>query len=263
MNQLQIIDQVRKIGIEDDKISAILMYGSFTKGEGDQFSDVEFYVFLRKDCIIDKRGLLSSVLPVDMLFTNEFGTDVVIFENLIRGEFHFHPVSEITTIRTWQGMLNFEVRDKMNLVDKDGLLTEVLNSIENLRPEWNTPENIIWVADSMINHIIFVNNVIQRGEYVRAEHLFFFLQKYMALLIRLHLNTTGHWLDPMKGFEKEIPAEWHKKYTNCIPGPGVNSLKKCLWNTILLTQELFSLLHVSEHDVLILNKIITKLQKVN
>ena len=93
------------------------MYGSFIKGEGDKFSDIEFYIFLRDDCHIDKYKWISSVNPIALMFVNEFGTDVVIFDNLIRGEFHFLPLKEISIIKSWQGHTSFEFKEKMNLVD--------------------------------------------------------------------------------------------------------------------------------------------------
>ena len=83
MKQLYLINEFKKKSIEDCTISAVLMYGSFIKGEGDKFSDIEFYIFLRDDCHIDKYKWISSVNPIALMFVNEFGTDVVIFDNLI------------------------------------------------------------------------------------------------------------------------------------------------------------------------------------
>ena len=91
--------KIKKEGIEllkqkeqsDERISACMMYGSFTKGEGDQYSDIEYYVFLKDDTIstFDSAKWLNEVASYTLLYQNEYGTEVVIFENLIRGEFHF------------------------------------------------------------------------------------------------------------------------------------------------------------------------------
>lgn len=258
MEQLKMIEKVRNKALADDGVSAVLMYGSFTKGEGDRYSDIEFYIFLCDGYLPDKREWIAAIHPVSMFFTNEFGTDVAVFDNLIRGEFHFHPVADIGVVRTWQGMLDFSVRDKMNLLDKDGLLTNVLCSIEQISPEWNTPENITWVADSMINNLLFVGNVIRRGENARANHLFFFLEKYLSLLIRLHLNQTEHWLDPMKGLENDIPAEWYERYVKCIPMLKEDDLRECYLHTLKLTKELFALLDIPQHNKSILDRIIAE-----
>lgn len=258
MEQLKLIDKVWETALADKQVRAVLMYGSFTKGEGDQYSDIEFYIFTREENIADKREWISSVHPIDMFYTNEFGTDVVVFDNLIRGEFHFYPATEMDVINTWQGILDFKHRDKMNLVDKDGLLLAVLDNIKLISPIWNTEENITNVADSMINNLLFVGNVIQRGENARAVHLFFYLEKYLASLIRLHLGTTEHWLDPMKGFEEDITGEWYARYKKCIPQLDAESVRECYNNTLVLTKELFNILNVPQHNKRILDKIISK-----
>jgi predicted nucleotidyltransferase len=43
--QEQMIARVRQLCQEDERIVGAFMYGSFTKGEGDAFSDIEFYVY--------------------------------------------------------------------------------------------------------------------------------------------------------------------------------------------------------------------------
>ena len=249
------IDKVRGLASADERVSAVMMYGSFTADEGDRYSDIEFYVFLREESGFDKLGWLNGIRPVEMLFTNEFGTDVAVFYNLVRGEFHFHSVSEISIIRTWEGALDFRRRDNMSLVDKDGKLAAEFNAVVEVSPDWNTPGNTVWVADSLINNLIFTGNVIRRGEYARATHLFYFIEKYLAQLIRLHFDTTEHWLDPMKGLENEIPDDWYAKLSGCVPRLSPDSLHECFGRAMGLAGELFTLLDVPQHNKLILEKI--------
>ena len=199
MKQLYLINEFKKKSIEDCTISAVLMYGSFIKGEGDKFSDIEFYIFLRDDCHIDKYKWISSVNPIALMFVNEFGTDVVIFDNLIRGEFHFLPLKEISIIKSWQGHTSFEFKEKMNLVDKDGLLTDVLNDIEPpYEPIRNTPAQIEWLADSLINNLLFASNLFQRGEYAHLHNIFQYIQKHTLWLIRIYEQSEKHWESPTK-----------------------------------------------------------------
>ena len=47
MTQLQMISKTKSIAQQDTHVSAVFMYGSFTKNEGDQYSDIEFYIFLK------------------------------------------------------------------------------------------------------------------------------------------------------------------------------------------------------------------------
>lgn len=48
MTQLQMINITKSIAQYDENVSAVFMYGSFTKNEGDKYSDIEFYIFVKK-----------------------------------------------------------------------------------------------------------------------------------------------------------------------------------------------------------------------
>jgi lincosamide nucleotidyltransferase len=89
--QEAMITRVRTLCVQNMQILAALMYGSFTRDEGDQFSDIEFYMFLREDDLrqLDPAAWVSQVAPLVAYFVNEFGTGVALFSNLVRGEFHF------------------------------------------------------------------------------------------------------------------------------------------------------------------------------
>jgi len=55
MTQLQMIAKTKSLALNDKNISAVFMYGSVTKNEGDQYSDIEFYIFLN-----DKEKFLAE-----------------------------------------------------------------------------------------------------------------------------------------------------------------------------------------------------------
>jgi hypothetical protein len=44
--QTAMIERVRELCQQDERVVAAMLYGSFTRGEGDQFSDIEFVVFV-------------------------------------------------------------------------------------------------------------------------------------------------------------------------------------------------------------------------
>ncbi len=252
MLQLQMIEKVRQLALQNNDVSAVLMYGSFTKGEGDQYSDIEFYIYHRTEESPDKQAFVSQIAPILLFFTNEFGTDVAIFENMIRGEFHFHPVSDIEDVKSWATIISFEFKDKMNLVDKDGILSEVLHSIPPVRPQRDTPENKEYLAQNLLNNLLFVNNLILRGEYAHAHQLFGFIQRYIIWLIRLYLEKDNHWEAPSKKLEDDIPHEWLLKYKRCVPSLDEQSLRSSLKSATALSDFLFTELDISGniHSVL-------------
>jgi lincosamide nucleotidyltransferase B/F len=43
------IEKTRKLCYKDERLVAALMYGSFALGEGDHFSDIEFYLFFEDE----------------------------------------------------------------------------------------------------------------------------------------------------------------------------------------------------------------------
>lgn len=247
MEQLKLIDKVKSQAYSDDNISAVLMYGSFTKGEGDQYSDVEFYVFIKDMDIFNSREWVSNIRPIELFFTNEYGTEVAVFDNLIRGEFHFHSVSEIDVVKSWEGFMSFENADKMNLVDKDGLLSEALSSIEIISPDRNNPEDIQWIAESLINLLIMTGNLIKRKEIAHAQQSFFFIQRNIILLMRIENNSTKHWENPTKKLEEEIPHTWYEKFSRTIPVLNIESLQSSFAACLSLCNELFERLNVPKH----------------
>jgi lincosamide nucleotidyltransferase len=105
--QQAMIERVRALCQQDERIDAAMMYGSFTHGEGDRFSDIEFVFFVQDGPFaeLNRRAWLQQIAPVALLYVNDFGIDAVIFENLVRGEFHFHRRSEMSLAAAWRAQL--------------------------------------------------------------------------------------------------------------------------------------------------------------
>lgn len=258
MIQQEMINKVRQLASETEDISAVLMYGSFMIGEGDEYSDIEFYIFLRDVNEFDKLQWVEKIAPVDLFFTNEFGTDVAVFSNLIRGEFHFQPLAEINVVRSWIGEITFEYPERMIQVDKDGKLAEMLECIPEMlrRPSHDSPEQKESLAYQLINNLIFEKNLLQRGEWAHAHQLFWFVQRYLLWFIRLHTGAdNNHWLSPTKRLEQDIPAEWYALYKRCVPGLDEKELDICFREVLQLTGQLFAEMGIPEKIQQVLLKV--------
>ena len=256
--QLEIIEKVKKIAFSDDNVSAVLMYGSFIRDEGDEYSDVEFYVYLHDKMNFDSRCWVGQIRPVALFFTNEHGTEVAIFDNMVRGEFHFGSLDDMKTIKTWQGFISFEHAEKMKLVDKEGRLADVLNSIEIVKPDWHDPENVRWIAESFLNVFLWTRNLIARAEDAHAVMAFGYVQKHFLSLIRLACNATNHWESPTKNLENEITPEWYHQYQCAIPSLDNDDLCRAYNMTLKNARELFALLDVPEDLRVLLDSNFTK-----
>ena len=67
------IERVKAQCETDPRVVAALMYGSFTRGEGDQFSDVEFCIFLQDEALgaFDAPEWLARIAPLSAVVRNE------------------------------------------------------------------------------------------------------------------------------------------------------------------------------------------------
>jgi len=250
------IDRVKQLSLSNKDISAVLMYGSFIRGEGDVYSDIEFYIFHYGEQMDNKLEFISRISPVSLFFENEFGTEVAIFKNMIRGEFHFHPVSDVGMIRSWKEVISFEYRDNMNLVDKDGHLNKILMSFQPpLSPVRDTVENRRSLAENLLNNLLFEQNLLLRKEYAHANKLFCFIQRYILWLIRLYLSNYEHWESPTKKLEEDLPEEWYAEYKQCVPSLDSDSLQKSFRHVLQLSDKLFDLLDIPDDICCVLEKI--------
>jgi len=255
MTQLQLIDAAKSIAQRDENVSAVFMYGSFTKNEGDQYSDIEFYIFLKSKENFLSEKWVNQIYPTALYFTNEYGSEVAIFENLIRGEFHFLTVNEIDIIKSWEGFVAFSDFDQMNLIDKDGLLTETLNQIKTRSPNRTTNENILFLSQSLLNVLLTTNNLIKRQEYAHAHQSLSNVQKYLVWLIRIATNQTNHWESPTKSLERDIDKDWYSEFRLTTSVLDTDNLKTAFDNSLNLSKKLFNELSVTIELKRLLNRI--------
>ena len=236
--QNKIIQSVRNKCIEDESVSACMMYGSFTKGEGDQYSDVEFYIFIEDDKMekFSSRCWISKVYPVDLIFYNEYGTEVVIFSNLIRGEFHFLPISKIEVIKSFKPTGVFPDPDSMYIYDSTEQLKPLLDDLSGAGPNRMTDENVNFAFNNFVNAWLMGVNVMRRGELARSLEALTQVQKYILQLIRIKENTVERWLNSTKNLEEDISAESYKDYVSITSKLNENEIKTAYKNALNIVE---------------------------
>ena len=244
MIQLQMIDKTKSIAQNDKNISAVFMYGSFTKNEGDKYSDIEFYIFLKDKEKFSAENWVSQIHPLALYFTNEYGSEVAIFENMIRGEFHFLTNDQMEVIKSWDGLVEFSDFDKMILVDKEDLLTNTLKEIKTKVPDRTTNENILWLSQSLLNVLLTTSNLIKRQEFAHAYQSLSNVQKYLLWLIRIETYQTKHWESPTKSLENDIDPDWYSLFQQTTSGLDPTDIKTAFKKTLTLTEKLFDNLGV-------------------
>jgi lincosamide nucleotidyltransferase len=215
--QERLIERVRAICRDDSRLNAAMMYGSFTSGEGDQFSDIEFLLFFEDTAFpaLDRRAWLGQIAPVELLFVNEFGVTTAIFATLIRGEFHFHSVSEMTVAQAWPGVVSFPSLDATLIVDKSGRLTPYLQPLIGPPPPQATPEKLQFAANCLVNWWLSGFNVLRRGEQARALELLGAVQRNLLWMARAAQGQTDHWHIPSRLLEQDLAPDTYARFKAC------------------------------------------------
>lgn len=213
--QKQIIHSVKEKCEQDSRVTSCMMYGSFTKGEADQYSDVEFYIFV-KDSVLEKfdsKLWVAEIASYDLMFHNEFGTEVVVFSNLIRGEFHFLPISKIGIIESFKPTGVFPDTKSMFIYDATGMLKSYLDDLGDSIPERMTSENVNFAFNNFVNAWLMGINVLKRGELARSLEVLTSVQKYTLQLLRIKEQNVERWLNSTKNLENDLSIEMYNEYT--------------------------------------------------
>ncbi|MDT2346030.1 lincosamide nucleotidyltransferase Lnu(B), partial [Enterococcus faecium] len=264
LKQKELIANVKNLTESDERITACMMYGSFTKGEGDQYSDIEFYIFL-KDSItsnFDSSNWLFDVAPYLMLYKNEYGTEVVIFDNLIRGEFHFLSEKDMNIIPSFKDSGYIPDTKAMLIYDETGQLENYLSEISGARPNRLTEENANFLLCNFSNLWLMGINVLKRGEYARSLELLSQLQKNTLQLIRMAEKNADNWLNMSKNLEKEISLENYKKFAKTTARLDKVELFEAYKNSLLLVMDLQSHL-IEQYNLKVTHDILERLWNGN
>ena len=210
------IARVRQICREDERLVAALMYGSFTRDEGDAYSDIEFVLFFRDDAHaeVDPRRWVNQIAPVEIYFVNEFGNGTAIFSNLVRGEFHFDKVSDMRLVEGWKDTAWFPSLETTIILDRTRELTRLLQPY-TVPPQHDTPERVQALCERFINWVLFGTNVMSRGEHARALEILGILHRYLLWFARLTEGRTQHWPTPSKSLEQDISPVAYARFKTC------------------------------------------------
>lgn len=222
------IRRVEALCQADERVVAALMYGSFAKGEGDEFSDIEFWVFVRNDArpAFDVPAWIARVAPVAAVVIDEWGNTVALFSNLIRGEFHFEPEGKMAIVATWGWTGETPPLDGMRVVDRTGELRRHLETWRASVADVLSVANLQTIADRFLNVMIFGSNVLRRGGRARALDLLSFAHAYLLSMARGSELSIGHWSTPSRLVEKEISEPAYRRFSQCTATLDPGSLER-------------------------------------
>jgi lincosamide nucleotidyltransferase B/F len=216
IQQQTMIEKVRELCEEDERVAATLIYGSFALGQGDRFSDIEFYVFFEDEALegLDEEAWVGQIAPLELYYVNEFGNGTAIFENLIRGEFHFEASSNVRLVDAWQTAW-FPSLESSVLVDKVGELSSRMSRLVRHPPDLDTPEQVLFLCRSLTNWTLMGSNLLKRGEYARAEAFLTLVHGHLLRAVRLVEGNTANWLSPSRKLEEDVSATSYERFRTC------------------------------------------------
>jgi lincosamide nucleotidyltransferase len=212
--QHSLIERTIELCRSDERFVAVMQAGSFTEGEGDRWSDVDFWLCVDDEALpdLDRHGWVTQVAPLLACFQNEFGTEVAIFEGLVRGEFHFAPASEMAEVRTWpfrDERLNVEA---MVALDRTGELREHLSAVAEMPSERLSAPRLQSIQDRFLNWFLFGINVLLRGDLARSLDILSHVQRHLLWLARSSEGKVErHYFTPAKRAADDLtPASFHR-----------------------------------------------------
>jgi lincosamide nucleotidyltransferase B/F len=219
------IERVRELSKRDGRVVSTLMYGSFALGQGDRFSDIEFYIFFEDEALegLEKEAWVGQIAPLYLYYVNEFGNGTAIFEDLIRGEFHFEAASNVGLVDAWESAW-FPSLESAVLVDKTGELSRRMDRLVRRPPDMDTPERALFLCRSLMNWTLMGSNLLERGEYARAEAFLTLVHTHLLQALRLVEGKSGNWLSPTRRLEEDASAASYERYRACTAGLDTEQL---------------------------------------
>ncbi|MFI1015606.1 nucleotidyltransferase domain-containing protein [Streptomyces sp. NPDC020965] len=209
------VRRLREIAEAEPRLDGVLLYGSWTLGEADAHSDIEAYLFVREGHAetFDGREFIERLAPLELAYTNMYGILAVVFDDLMRGEFHFEPADPgIESVADWRGSVHLPDPEAAVLLDRSGRLTQVVRTLAEFRPP-EAPATALQLTSELANWTLMLSHVLARGETARAHALLHTVVAPLQLqLCRLLRGSTAHWLTPSRALEADLPAPDRERY---------------------------------------------------
>ncbi len=215
--QQSMIERLRQLCQSDERVVAAMLYGSFTYGEADNYSDIEAVFFFDPAALptLDKSHWISQIAPVLLFFADDFGHYTAIFTDLVRGEFHFYPMDQVSMVAGWKGMTWFPSLETTVLLDRTGELSRQLQPLIGAPPERDTPEAARQIIAMFCNLMLFGMNTLDRGELARTLDILSLLHRNLLWMARLVEGSMVHWPTPARCLEKDLTPASYQRFVGC------------------------------------------------
>ncbi|MCP4428432.1 MAG: aminoglycoside 6-adenylyltransferase [Chloroflexi bacterium] len=248
----RLLDSVKS----DPRVVGCLDYGSTSEGRGDEWSDLDFCLFIRDDDLpaFEDNWKQWAAQFGDLLlaFISGVGHPWVVYDAEpmpLRVDFAFRPASTLSRILTWPNAPTSV--EAMVLYDAaDGAISERVAQIvgQSLAPA-DLAQAFEQVCGDFWYYLLRTHVKLLRGEYWAARHDFnFIVVGNLLALLRIEAGAVGRWRGSSAavGIEKVLSEQRLAQLEQCIPGRGETAVPTALYHASILGRQVSA--QIAQHN---------------
>lgn len=135
------------------------------------------------------------------------------------------------------------------LYDRSGRLFEILAGSLGERPDRSSRESVEFLAASVANWALMVDNLRRRGEHARAlDFLYRQVHPHLLRLARVAEDRTGNWLSPTRQLERDLAPASYRRFHECTAALEPADIREALHGCWQWFLELRARLHIGVPD---------------
>lgn len=239
----RILDAIRA----DERIVGCVDYGSASEGRGDEWSDLDFGLFIRDvDLASFERGWKLWVAQFgDLLlaYVGGVGHPWAVYDTSglpLRVDFAFHAESTLERVLSWPNS-PVSVAAMVCLDRTDGRLSALVSQIvgQSLAPT-DLAITFEQVCGDFWYYLLRTHAKLMREQHWVARHEFnFIIMGNLLALLRIESGVLGRWRSssPAVAIEKVISPQRLAQLNQSIPGPMLHDLKPAMFQAAILGHE--------------------------
>lgn len=230
----QILESIIAHYADDDRILAVLVFGSLGHGDWDAYSDLDLDIVIKDGVVVDVAAELGHLCTA---MKNTHGLEAVIIaqadegdvvlSNLVEFSIRYHPLHD-TKPAILDSMVLLAGTISLDQVRAAGEANRIMHQPDLTR-----------IVNQCIRYTVELYNAIQRQRPWMAYEL---LHRIRQLLMQL-FTVTHEGERPLQFFESHASAELQMRLKALLPGTEMTSVERAL----------DAVIHLLEHDLDLFN----------
>lgn len=225
--QQQILQTITDFYEKDERVLSVLLFGSLSRGNWDQYSDLDLDIVMSDNTKIDARIELKRLCDaikqkhgLEALIIADVEEGDVVLGNLVEFSIRYHILSDtkpaiLDTISSLSGSLSLdEIRTAVN---------------HDYDPE---PRELVDIVNECIRYTLELHNAIMRQRvWMSIEMLHRIRASFMLIYAISHDG-----LRPIHHFDSHATPELHKLLSSLSPPANLKSVEEAFRTTISLLE---------------------------